>query len=265
MDNVKTGAFIKALRTQKGMTQKQLADVLHLTDRAVSKWERGRAAPDLATIEPLAAALGCTATELIAGKKMPIHFDAAGREQAVRQTLQYSQTVWGQMLRGLVGRAAVTAAALLLGGMVVLLTVVQLKGDGFAWSCIPAWWQVRGATRAVAEGDAQAMTHTIQNGAEVARALATLEQQGITVTGWRAPLFLAAAGHTGAWLDNAFVHIETELYVQADGAEYRVIAHGTCQNGKAAFLYLRCGMLLPEQQAGWLTRLSSALCTYDPG
>ena len=41
MDNVKTGAFIKECRKEKNMTQKELADLLHVTDRAVSKWERG--------------------------------------------------------------------------------------------------------------------------------------------------------------------------------------------------------------------------------
>lgn len=41
MDNVKTGALIKQLRRDKGMTQKDLAGQLHITDRAVSKWERG--------------------------------------------------------------------------------------------------------------------------------------------------------------------------------------------------------------------------------
>ena len=41
MDNVKTGALIKQLRRDKGMTQKDLAGQLHITDRAVSNWERG--------------------------------------------------------------------------------------------------------------------------------------------------------------------------------------------------------------------------------
>lgn len=58
MDNGKTGALIKKLRKEKGMTQKELADQLHITDRAVSKWERGLCAPDLSLLEPLAAALG---------------------------------------------------------------------------------------------------------------------------------------------------------------------------------------------------------------
>lgn len=41
MDNMKTGQLIRDLRKEKGMTQKELADKLHITDRAVSKWERG--------------------------------------------------------------------------------------------------------------------------------------------------------------------------------------------------------------------------------
>ena len=41
MDNITTGSFIKQLRKEKDMTQKQLADLLHIPDRAVSKWERG--------------------------------------------------------------------------------------------------------------------------------------------------------------------------------------------------------------------------------
>lgn len=40
MDNIKTGTLIKNLRKEKGMTQKDLADLLHITDRAISKWER---------------------------------------------------------------------------------------------------------------------------------------------------------------------------------------------------------------------------------
>ena len=60
MDNVKTGALIREARTARGMTQKQLAEALNITDRAVSKWERGLSAPDIALLEPLAEALGVT-------------------------------------------------------------------------------------------------------------------------------------------------------------------------------------------------------------
>lgn len=41
MDNIKTGALISERRKEKGLTQRELAERLHVTDRAVSKWERG--------------------------------------------------------------------------------------------------------------------------------------------------------------------------------------------------------------------------------
>ena len=69
MDNTKTGQLIKELRKGKGMTQKELAEMLHITDRAVSKWERGLCAPDIALLEPLAGILGCSVLDLIAGER----------------------------------------------------------------------------------------------------------------------------------------------------------------------------------------------------
>lgn len=69
MDNTKTGFLIKKLRKEKGMTQKELADFLHITDRAVSKWERGLCAPDISLLEPLAEILGISIAELIEGKR----------------------------------------------------------------------------------------------------------------------------------------------------------------------------------------------------
>ena len=69
MDMQKMGAFIRELRKEQNMTQKDLAEQLHITDRAVSKWERGLNGPDLSTLEPLAEVLQVTVTELIAGER----------------------------------------------------------------------------------------------------------------------------------------------------------------------------------------------------
>ena len=46
MDSAKTGALIRKLRREKGMTQRQLAEKLHVSDKAVSKWERGMGTPE---------------------------------------------------------------------------------------------------------------------------------------------------------------------------------------------------------------------------
>ena len=57
MDNKKFGEFIAGLRKEKGYTQSQLAEILCVTDKAVSKWERGVGFPDIKLIEPLSEAL----------------------------------------------------------------------------------------------------------------------------------------------------------------------------------------------------------------
>lgn len=69
MDNNKTGNLIRELRKEKNMTQKALADALHITDRAVSKWERGLCSPDISLLEPLSDILGVTVMELISGER----------------------------------------------------------------------------------------------------------------------------------------------------------------------------------------------------
>jgi len=71
MDNEKIGALIREARKERGLTQRELAEALHITDRAVSKWERGLNAPDIALLEPLAERLGLTVGELVRGERAP--------------------------------------------------------------------------------------------------------------------------------------------------------------------------------------------------
>ena len=59
------GEKISALRKEKGMTQRQLAELMNVTDKAVSKWERDLSCPDIHSIPALAQALGVTAEELL--------------------------------------------------------------------------------------------------------------------------------------------------------------------------------------------------------
>ena len=68
MNQYVTGAMIKRLREDRGLTQTQLAERLAVSDKAVSKWETGRGYPDITLIEPLAAALGVSVIELFAGR-----------------------------------------------------------------------------------------------------------------------------------------------------------------------------------------------------
>ena len=72
MEKKTVGQSISTLRKEKGMTQKQLADRLGVTDKAVSKWERDVAFPDTATIPKLAEILGASVEELINAKAAPV-------------------------------------------------------------------------------------------------------------------------------------------------------------------------------------------------
>lgn len=71
MTNRSMGEIISTLRKEKGMTQKQLADLLNITDKAVSKWERDIAWPDTQTIPKLAEILGVSVEELMNAKSAP--------------------------------------------------------------------------------------------------------------------------------------------------------------------------------------------------
>jgi len=69
MDKEKTGQLITELRKEKGLTQKQLAEILNVTDKAVSKWERGLSFPDISMLEPLSSVLDVSIMEILAGRK----------------------------------------------------------------------------------------------------------------------------------------------------------------------------------------------------
>jgi desulfoferrodoxin len=70
MDSIKTGILITKNRKEKGMTQKELADRLNVSDKTISKWERGQGCPDIASINDLAEVLGVNVTEILSGESM---------------------------------------------------------------------------------------------------------------------------------------------------------------------------------------------------
>lgn len=70
MDSHKTGRVIADRRAELALTQKQLAQRLHISDRTVSRWERGVGFPDLSLLEPLADALELSVVELLRGERI---------------------------------------------------------------------------------------------------------------------------------------------------------------------------------------------------
>lgn len=74
MQNNKVGILIRTLRQECNMTQKQLADKLNISDKTVSKWERGLGMPDISLIPEISDLLGIDTQNLLAGDMTPNNF-----------------------------------------------------------------------------------------------------------------------------------------------------------------------------------------------
>ena len=92
IDNEKFGVFLTQLRKEKNLTQKELAQKLFVSDKAVSKWERGLSMPDIALLFPLSDLLGVTVTELLSGQfiREPEHLNVREVEKLVTGTIGLS-------------------------------------------------------------------------------------------------------------------------------------------------------------------------------
>ena len=70
MDQIKVGKFIAETRKSQGLTQRQLADVLSIGDKTVSKWECGKGLPEVSLMLPLCGALNITVNDLLSGGRV---------------------------------------------------------------------------------------------------------------------------------------------------------------------------------------------------
>ena len=94
MDAQKTGTLIAQARQEKGMTQKELSQALHVSAQAVSKWERGLNFPDLSLLEPLGDCLGLTVSELLSGQR-----GEEPQEELLRDSLRLAPVQMGRRLK----------------------------------------------------------------------------------------------------------------------------------------------------------------------
>ncbi len=88
MDQEKIGKFIAYKRKEKNMTQKELASKIGVTDKAVSKWERGIGCPDISYLDDLSKALDISIVELLKGKEID---DVEIQEQDIIESMNYSK------------------------------------------------------------------------------------------------------------------------------------------------------------------------------
>ncbi len=97
MEKEKLGNFVSELRKEKNMTQKELAAILGVTDKAVSKWERGLSFPDISLLEPLSEVFDVSILELLQGEHLPKE-ESISMEVA-QQVLDSSLTISDEELK----------------------------------------------------------------------------------------------------------------------------------------------------------------------
>ena len=101
MDQLKTGKFITECRKQKHLTQAQLAEKLFITDKAVSKWERGIAMPDSSIMLELCDILGISVNELLSAERVDTENDRQKNEHLLlnmaKELEQKNKTIWTSM------------------------------------------------------------------------------------------------------------------------------------------------------------------------
>ena len=81
MDQVKCGCLIRRLRLERGMTQAALAQTLCVSDKAVSKWERGQGCPDVSLLDALSRAFGVNINNLLDGSLEPNRADGGNMKR----------------------------------------------------------------------------------------------------------------------------------------------------------------------------------------
>ena len=101
MDQIKIGKFIAACRKEQKLTQLQLADKLEITDKAVSKWERGIAMPDTSIMLELCEILQINVNELLSGEKISMENKNQKNEELMldlaKEIAQKDKTIWTTM------------------------------------------------------------------------------------------------------------------------------------------------------------------------
>ena len=101
MDQIKIGRFIAVRRKRANLTQLQLADRLGITDKAVSKWERGITMPDTSIMLELCDILGISVNELLSGEKINMENSSQKNEQLLldmaKELEKKNKTIWSSM------------------------------------------------------------------------------------------------------------------------------------------------------------------------
>lgn len=129
MDQVKIGQFIKAIRKEKNLTQREAAERMGISEKTVSKWETGNGLPEVSLMLPLCNLLGISVNELLSGERLDEkqYFEKA--EQNIMSLMEERANAKKKLvLTALVALITVLAAATLIGiaGTIEMKTWIRI-------------------------------------------------------------------------------------------------------------------------------------------
>ena len=129
MDQIKIGVFLKELRRAKGLTQEQLAEVLNVSSRTVSRWETGSNMPDISMLVEIAVFYDVSIPEIVQGERESETMDKETRETAVAMA-KYSQN------EVKMGKQKVVGILMSAFGIFVIVSALSIFPNDSSWGSI---------------------------------------------------------------------------------------------------------------------------------
>ena len=129
MDQIKIGVFLKELRKAKGLTQEQLAEVLNVSSRTVSRWETGSNMPDISMLVEIAVFYDVSIPEIVQGERESETMDKETRETAVAMA-KYSQN------EVKMGKQKVVGILMSAFGVFVIVSALSIFPNDSSWGSI---------------------------------------------------------------------------------------------------------------------------------
>lgn len=146
MNYKKIGTFICSLRKEKNLTQKELADKLNITNKAISKWERGISCPDISLLIPLSDILEVTTNEILNGQREEVSDINKDVDKKVKKTLTYMVDISSEKSKKYLNYIFLGVTFSLIISMIICLICDYVLYDSFSWSlvvsasCILSWF-----------------------------------------------------------------------------------------------------------------------------
>lgn len=126
MNYEKIGEFIKEKRKERNLTQKELASKIGVTDKAISKWERGLGCPDVSILEILSEELDCSILELLKGRKIDNEvIPITEADDYIKESMRASKDTLKAKITSILNKGIILSI-ILIGGVLLFLNIVQI-------------------------------------------------------------------------------------------------------------------------------------------